>query len=112
MRTRSRPLYRRTALAGLVSTILFSVSLAIMTPGAAHASVWNCSSGFGSAGAWAYCRNGDSANFQVVVVCQNVVTLSSRYQYGPARPVGGSQPSTTSCQWYERFSGQPWAKGA
>jgi len=48
---------------------------------------------------WALCSGQPGTEFRVYILCQNIYTLSSHYQYGPWETLGGGIPSVTDCQW-------------
>lgn len=86
---------------------------ALLLAAPAKAAVWNCNYGYSTVGAYAYCSSGNTAYFESHVLCQNRFTLASRVVNGPRQRVNGGKPSIiSSCAWYERFYGQPWASSA
>lgn len=107
-----RSVRKRTA--ALFAGCLFAAQLVVVMFFAAPASAdaYNCSTGYSSVGAYAYCYSGSSSHFVVKVVCQNRFTLASRVETGTRKPLDSQKPSVATCGWTERFYGQPWASGA
>lgn len=110
MFTKTRAIIATASLAGAVA---FG-GLAVAAP--ANAYVGNCTLGYnigGHIGAYAYCSQGDSATYQVRVLCKNKFTKNSRWVSGPWVKRGGQTPSTvSSCAWNEAFYGTPYAQGS
>jgi hypothetical protein len=96
----------------IVSMVLALMTSMLITAQPANAYIAGCTFGFSSAGAFASCDKGDSAYYQVKVLCMNRFTNASRWAEGPWVPRGGQTPSTVTCSWYERYYGSPWAQGS
>lgn len=102
---------RRITLAVASVVMMITASLTFAAP--ANAYIAGCAFGYSSVGAYAHCNKGDSAYYQVRVLCANRFTGGSRTVAGSWVPRGGQTPSVVSgCAWYEHFYGTPWAQGS
>jgi hypothetical protein len=102
---------RSRALRGTVAAAVLAVGSFFVAPLTAHASVWDCSTGFSTTGAFAKCLSGNSKNFHVLVQCKNMWGVYTHTAAGPWLPVGSKTPSTTTCNWGESYSSNPWGQG-
>ena len=92
------------------SAMMGIVLAAVLIPvTASQAAAYNCSAGYSSVGAWAKCLSNEhsSDRYRVAVLCANRFTQSSRFAYGPWRSISDNSPSTATCEWYEKFVGNP-----
>ena len=93
----------------LAASLLLAVAAFFVGTAPASAVVWNCSTGYGSVGAWGKCLAGDTQTYRVNVLCQNIFTRDSYYKGGNWVDRSWNVPSTVNgCGAFEQYVGQPW----